>query len=113
MSLQLVDPSKEYWLDHASGARFLMRHWTVAMQELTDKECFSIVNEQASYNQSREREMKLSLAVVGWEGVEFGEGTAPCTDENKKLLPVGVVFWLIQDIDERAGLRMKATEKKT
>ena len=111
--LQLVDPSKEYWLKHPSGAEFLLRHWTVAMQEQTDRECFKIVDDKAQYDQARERELKLSLALVNWKNIELDGMNVECTDSYKRLLPVGVVFWIIKDIDERAGLRMTDAEKKT
>ena len=83
------------------------------MQEQTDRECFKVVDGQAQYDQARERDLKLSLAMVNWKGVDFNGNSAECTDVNKRLLPVGVMFWIVKDIDERAGLRMPDSEKKT
>lgn len=110
--IELVDPSKQYDLKHPSGAVFSMRHWTYAMQEEVDRECFKIVGENPSWDANKERELKLFLAIVSWSGVVMDGADAPCTQENKLRLPVGVIFWLIKEIDERAGLRMSPAEKK-
>lgn len=84
------------------------------MQEIVDKEC--IVQDGVGgykYLLSREREIKIQSCVKDWSGVSFSGTDFPCTPENKKMLPVGVMIWIIKDIDERAGLRMSTEEKKT
>ena len=111
--MQLVDPAKTYELSHPSGAVFIMNYWTMSMQEIVDKECV-VKNDknELDYLIARERDIKINLAVRDWKGVEFSGVAVECTSENKRLLPVGVLFWLVKDIDERAGFRMTDTEKK-
>lgn len=115
MGIQLVDPSKEYELKHPSGASFTMRHWTVALQEIVDQECISLSgNGEYKYNVSREREIKLDNCVTAWSGIEDEDGgQMPCTSENKRKLPVGIVVWIVKEIDTRAGLRFIPEEKKS
>ena len=112
--INLVDESSTYEIIHPSGATFVMRHWTLAMQEETDKKCVVIDSSGriTDYKVSLERELKLKNAVSDWRGIMLDSTEALCTDENKKKLPVGVALWLVREIDERAGLRMTAEEKK-
>lgn len=114
MALQLKDPSKTYELTHSSGAIFTMKHWTLAMQEIVDRECLE-QDGKGSYkwNVTKERALKIDLCVQDWSGIEQEGNVFPCTDENKKLLPVGVLIWLVKDVDERAGLRITEAEKKS
>lgn len=108
-------PSARYELTHPTGAAFTMAEWTMGMQEEIDKHCFQLDPGTGKYrwNVAKEREIKLSLAVVDWKGVMMDGVDAPCTIENKMRLPVGVIFWLINEIDERSGLRMTPEQKKT
>lgn len=114
MGIQLVDPAKTYELKHPSGAVFVMRHWTFGMQEEVDKRC--VVQDgkgKFDYNNSLEREIKINLAVESWSGIAAEDGSeAPCTPEVKRRLPVGVVFWLVKNIDEISLIRMPEEEKK-
>ncbi len=113
MPLELVDPSKTYELTHPSGAVFVMRHWTVGMQEEVDRKCY-IQDGQGSFQflVSKERELKLELALTGWRGVLQDGQPAPCEAEMKKKLPVGVMLWLVKEVDDRSGLRITPEEKK-
>ena len=112
MALQLTDPSKTYEITHESGAIFTLRHWTLAMQDEVDSKCLKQADGKLDYDAGLERDMKLRMTVVGWTGVEMDGSPVPCTPDNVRLLPPGVAMWLIKDIDERAGLRMKVSEKK-
>lgn len=114
MLIDLVDPSRTYELAHPSGAVFTLRHWTVAMQDSIDKSCLKYdADGRITYDVPLEREMKIDLALTAWRGVGMNDGEMPCVPENKKKLPFGVVLWLIRDIEERAGIRMPAEEKKS
>lgn len=119
MPLDIFDPTREYALHHPSGAVFTLRHWTVADQELVERECIVQDGSDPSgsplfkWNQTRDREIKIGLCVVGWSGVTMEGAPFECTAENKKKLPVGVQVWIFKEIEERAGLRMSAQEKKT
>lgn len=114
MSLELVDPSKTYDLSHPSGAVFVMKHWTKDMQEEVDAKCLSHDGKgNFNYNVSLEREIKIQLSIHDWRGITFGGEEVPCTPEKKKLLPVGVMIWLVKTIDEKAGIRMPEEEKKS
>lgn len=112
--IELIDDSsKGYEVKHPSGATFTILHWTVGMQEEVDRQCIVIdAKGSVSYLPSKERELKLKLAVAGWSDVMLNGEIALCTNENKMRLPVGVMFWIVKEIDERAGLRMTDTEKK-
>ena len=113
MPLELVDPSSTYELTHSSGAAFTMRHWTVAMQEEVDTRCYVQDGKGGfQYLPAIERELKITNALAGWRGVTMNGEAVECTPENRKKLPVGVMLWLVKDIDDRAGLRMTDTEKK-
>lgn len=113
MSLELVDGSKNYELSHPSGAKFILRHWTIGMQDETDKRCLYQQDGKFLYNTALDRELKLDLAVQSWSGVTSEGQEVPCDSENKKKLPVGIALWLIKEIEERAGLRMQLEEKKS
>ena len=114
MGIELVDPSKTYELAHPSGAKFVMRHWTFAMQEEVDRRCIQQDGKGGvSYDVGLEREIKIQNAVENWSGITAPDGSeAPCTPENKKKLPVGIVFWIVKEIDELSGIRMPESEKK-
>ena len=108
MPIDLIDDSSTYDLKYGADTVFKLKHWTVGMQEEVDRTC--VVSDGKggfTYLASKERELKLKLALVDWLGVN-----APCTDENKLKLPVGVIFAIIKEIDERAGFRITDTEKK-
>ena len=112
--IELVDPSKTYALKHPSGAEFTMRHWTFAMQEEVDRRC--IVQDGKggiSYNSTLERQIKIALAVENWSGIAEGGSEVPCTPENKMRLPLGVVFWIVKNVDEVSGIRIPEAEKKS
>lgn len=115
MPIRIVDPTTEYELKHQSGAVFRMRHWTVAMQEIVDRECISVeANGDYKYNVTRERQIKVDQCVVSWDGVEDDAGSpVPCTPEAKGKLPVGVIVWIVKEVDVRAGLRYVPEEKKS
>lgn len=119
MGIELIDESKTYELKHASGAVFILKNWTFGMQEEVDKRCVEQDGKGGmNYNVGLEREIKIARSVVSWSGIMVPDGTgglqeAPCTPENKKKLPVGIVFWLVKNIDETAGIRMPDTEKKS
>lgn len=112
--MELLGISQVYTLNHPSGVSFSMRHWTIDMQEKVDRECV-VQDGKGGFNYlvSKERELKLDLAIESWSGITINNQDAPCTLENKKKLPVGVILWIIKDIDERAGLRMPESEKKS
>lgn len=115
MGIELIDESKVYELKHPSGAVFKLKHWTLPMQEETDKQCIIIdvsTGRVKDYKTSLEREIKLGFSLVGWYGVSFNGEEVPCTGENKKKLPVGIILWLVREIDERSGLRISEEEKK-
>jgi len=114
MSIELVDESAIYELKHQSGAVFFMKHWTFGMQDEVDRAC--IVQDGKggfSYEFSKEREIKVRLAIHDWSGINLNGEPTPCTPENKRRLPVGIVLWLVREIDERAGLKMPEQEKKS
>jgi len=114
MSLELTDPSKSYELVHPSGAIFIMRHWTNAMQEEIDRRCIiSDGRGGLSYLSALEREIKIDLACQNWRGVTREGEEVLCNSETKKMLPPGAVLWIVKDVDERAGIRMPDTEKKS
>lgn len=115
MPIELIDDSNAaYEWMHPSGVIFKIKHWTVGMQEEVDRNCV-IPDWKGSftYLASKERELKLKLALLDWSGVLLSGLDAPCTDENKMKLPVGVIFSIIREIDERAGFRISEAEKKT
>lgn len=114
MGIELVDFGKTFEVQHPSGASFILKHWTNAMQDEVDRSC--IVNKGGnvfSYDIAREREMKIELSVVDWKGITADGQEVPCNPENKKKLPVGVTLWLQKEVEERAGLRITDTEKKS
>lgn len=112
--IELVDPSKNYEIKHPDGAVFVMAHWTVAMQDEVDSKCIARdAQGRATYLLPLERELKIEMALRDWRGVGSEGAELPCTPENKRKLPVGVLLWLLQEIDERAGLRIRDSEKKT
>lgn len=114
MPLDILDPSKETTLEHPSGARFVVRYWTNAMQEAVEKACAESDGKGGfSWNIARDRQMKIDLSLVGWSGVTMSGEELPFSEENKKKFPVGVQFWLFKEIEELAGLRMTDKEKKT
>lgn len=114
MPLEITDPSKTYELVHSSGAIFTMRHWTLAMQEVVDRECLQQDGKGGyTWNVTRERALKIDLCIQNWSEINRDGNPLPCTEETKKALPVGVLIWLVKDIDERAGLRITEAEKKS
>ena len=115
MALELIVPADQYELQHASGAVFVMRYWTTAMQEDVDRRCISVdqATKELSYNAPLEREIKIEQCLVSWRGVASKGKEIECSPESKKMLPPGVRLWIIKDVDERAGLRMPEDEKKT
>lgn len=114
MGIKIQDPNTTYELAHPSSAMFVMGHWTCAMQDEADKQCLSVdAKGNISFDISKDREIKVRLSVRDWRGVESEDGTAvACTEENKRKLPPGVLLWLVREIDERAGLRIREEEKK-
>lgn len=113
MSLELVDNSEVYSANHPSGAVFKLRHWTVGMQDEVDRQCVVHDGKGAfTYLVPRERELKLELALADWSGIMFKGQEVPCNPDTKKRLPVGVILWIVREIDEKAGLRMTDEEKK-
>ena len=113
MTIELTDPSKRYEMKHPSGAAFVMRHWTNGMQDDLERRYLALGEAMKTVNAiALEREVKLELALEGWSGVTSDGQEVPCTPENKKMLPVGVILWIVQEIDERAGLRLTLAEKK-
>ena|SRR3990167_8323287 len=113
MSLELVDSSKSYTIEHPSGAKFELKHWTNGMQEEVERQCLVQDGKGGfQYLTTREREIKIELALVSWGGVTQDGVDVPCNSETKKKLPVGVTLWIVRMIDDRAGLRMPEEEKK-
>lgn len=118
MSLEIHDQTKEYEIE-MSGATFTLRHWTVDDQEVVDRECIVEDGKDASglpkfkWNQSRDREIKFERCILGWAGIVMNGQEFIFSPENKKKLPVGIKILLVKEIEERAGLRMTAQEKKT
>ena len=115
MGIELIDESKTYEEKYMDGVIFILRHWTLSMQEETDRRCVIIDSKQgkvANYDISLERELKLKNSLVDWKGVSLNGKEVPCTIENRKKLPVGIMLWIVQKIDERAGLRITEDEKK-
>ena len=114
MGIELVDGAATYEVTHPSGTVFVLKHRTVGMQEEVDRECLVQDGKgKVSYNVSRERQLKIALALADWRGVTLGGAPASCAPETKAKLPVGVILWLVREIDERAGLRMADEDKKT
>ena len=112
--LELASEESRYELSHPSGATFVMSHWMLWMQDEVDKQCIEPDGKGGfAYSVSEERRLKILHAVKDWRGVSQNGQEVPCTPENKRKLPVGVVLWLVQEIDGRAGLRMSTQEKKT
>jgi len=113
MSIELIDSSKSYTIDHPSIARFELKHWTIGMQEEVDRQCL-VQDGKGGFNYlvARERELKMELALISWSGVTQDGVDVPCNSETKKKLPVGVLLWLVRMIDERSGIRMPEEEKK-
>lgn len=108
--ISLIDPSKNYKLDHPLGVSFEVRNWTVAMQDEVDRRCIKVTRDgSVSYDTALERELRIDLSIVGWSGIE---NDPACTSEAKRLLPVGVIVWLQREIEDRAGLRISLEEKK-
>lgn len=118
MPLEIHDATKEYKIE-ISGGIFNLRHWTVDDQEVVDRECLvedgkdSNGTAKFKWHQSKDREIKYDRCVIGWEGITMGGAEFPFTPENKSKLPVGIKILLVKEIEERAGLRMTAKEKKT
>lgn len=113
MSLELVGPDDVYELEYRDGVVFKMRHWLRGMQEEVDRRCVVVSGKDVRYDVSLDREIKIENCLVDWSGITQNGAPVPCTPENKKKLPVGVFLWLVQQIEERAGIRMAETEKKT
>lgn len=112
MGIELIDDAKTYDLTHPSGAVFTLKYWTNGMQAKVDLECLINKSGQYSFDVSKDREMKIEFSVIAWKDVLLGGEEVPCTPENKKRLPVGVMLWLQKEIEERAGLRMTEDQKK-
>ncbi len=111
--IELIDENETYVLEHPSGSKFTFRYWTRGMQDEVDTRC--LVSEGGGkfrFNVPLERELKVHHCLVGWEGVSFKGEIAPCNDENKKKLPLSIFLWIIEKIDERAGVRLPEEEKK-
>lgn len=112
--IDLVDDSETYKISHPKGVIFTLRHWIRGKQDEVDQTCIiRDANGNFGYNVAREREIKLDYCLVDWDGITSKGEPIPCNSENKRKLPVGVFLWLIQEIDERAGLRMRDEEKKS
>lgn len=112
--MELIDESEIYQVEHPSGTKFKLRHWTRGMQDEVDTRC--IVSDGKggfSFNVALEREIKIDRCLADWDGVTARGEPVPCAPENRRRLPVGVFVWLIQKIDEAAGLRITADEKKS
>ena len=112
MSIELVDSSKHFEVQHPSGAVFVLRYWTMGMQEEVERRCMIIAGKDIHYNTGLDREMKIEFSVVNWKGIVIEGVEAPCNPENRKRLPVGVSIWLQKIIEEHAGLRITEEEKK-
>lgn len=111
--IDLIDDSEIYVLNHPSGASFKMKHWTRGMQDEVDNRCLRTDGKGVfSFDVPLERELKIQHCLVDWDGINYKGEAMPCVSENKKRLPVGIFLWLIQQIDERCGIRMKEDEKK-
>lgn len=110
--LNLIDPNETFTLTHPSGAVFTVKHWLVGMQDQADEACLIKVGGETRYDTVKFRKMMIDLCVVGWTGIQSKGVEVPCTSENKDLLPVGVLMWIQKEIEEAAGLRMSAEEKK-
>lgn len=113
MSLELIKPEETFEVSHSSGAVFICRHWTNAMQDSVDQACVKIENGKPVYNASLARAMLLELSVVGWRGVTSGGQEVPCSPENVKNIPFGAMIWLQTEIETKAGLRVLPEEKKS
>lgn len=114
MAIELIDFEKTFDVSHPAGAVFTLRHWTNGMQDAVDRACLiQEPGKPASYDIAKERQMKLELSLVSWQGIVIGTEEAPCNKDNVKKLPVGVTLWLQKEIEERAGLRITETEKKS
>ena len=112
--MDIKDPSKEYQITHPAGPVFTLKHWTLAMQEMVDRECLEIDDKDgARWNLTRERMIKLEQCLVGWEGLTFEGELFLFSPENRKMLPVGIIIWIVKDIDEKAGVRLAEAEKKS
>ena len=113
--MELVDDSKTYEFKYPNGEEvFVLKYWTVGMQDIVDRECVESDGKGGvKFLVSKERELQLKLTITEWRGIDFQGSPAPCNDENKKKLPVGVINWLIREIEEREGIRIKDAEKKT
>lgn len=115
MNIELIDPSKNYEIKHPwAEATFVMRHMTTAIQDIIDRECI-VPDGKGSfrYDINRDREIKVEQCVVDWKGISSDGQEVECNAENKKKLPVGVIIWLVREIEERAGLRITPEEKKS
>lgn len=114
MSIELIDESETYTAEHSSGAKFKLRDWTRGMQDEVDTRCIVTDSKGSfSFNVALEREIKLDKCLIDWEGITSKGESVPCNAETKRKLPVGVFIWLIQQIDERSGIRLKIDEKKS
>ena len=117
--MDLIDESKTYEVKYPGDEKeeeviFVMKHWIVGMQDQVDRDCVeSDGNGGLKFLVSKERELKLRLALANWRGIKFDGSPAPCNDENKKKLPLGVIYWIVKEIDEKAGLVLPDSEKKT
>lgn len=114
MPLEIKDISKSYELKHSSGAVFTMKHWTLAMQEVVDRECLENDGKGGfKWNITRERMLKIDLCIEDWIEINRDGNPLPCNAETKKQLPVAILIWVVREIDERAGLRITEAEKKS
>ena len=111
--MDITDPSKNYSISHPANATFMMKHFTMAMQEIVDRECLIQEGNGYRWDITREREIKIEQCLIGWDGINFEGSPLPFSVENSKKLPVGIVIWLVKDIDEKAGVRMAEAEKKS
>lgn len=110
--MELIDSSKTY--EFKSGdAVFVLKHWTLAMQDEVDKATLIVDQKgQITFNAPLEREMKINLALHNWHGVTVNGEVVECTSENKKKIPVGIAASIVREIEEKAGLRITPEEKK-
>lgn len=112
--MDIKDPSKEYQVTHPNGAVFTLRHWTLAMQETVDRECLELDEKGgARWNLTKERMIKFSQCLSGWEGITFEGQPLSFSEDNKKLIPVGIIIWIVKNIDENSGVRLPDAEKKS
>lgn len=112
--IELNDPSKNFEVTHPSGAVFVLKHWTMGMQEEVEKRCV-VIGEDAKnvqYLTALDRQLKIEFSLVGWRGVTVDGREVEFSPERAKQLPMGVLFWLQKTIEERAGLRIGDSEKK-